>query len=316
METVIFGQKNVSSSPFFQLEEVRPGIYAAIASRGSGAMGNAGFVDLGDRLLVFDTFFSPQAARDLRKMAEDETGKPVSLVINSHCHVDHVLGNQAFEDAVIVATGRTRSLMEAQIPAFLEMAESNRNYPRLLEDKLKSETDPRKAEELKNDLGDVTHFVSQLDEIHFTPPHLTFEQRLTVTGKQRTAVLIDMGHGHTESDTILYLPDDGIVFTGDLLFHQTHPFLKYGDPDGWAKILDRILEMQAERFIPGHGPVASKEALKDNKWYLLELKTRVTQAKAAGKTLEEFLAEPIPSPYDTWIAPGTYEENVRKLYEL
>jgi len=93
--------EQLPTSSFFRLKPLAEGVYAAIVEDGTGALGNAGIVDLGDRTLVFDTFQTPEAAIDLKFAAESLTGKAVSIVINSHWHNDHVLGNQVFEQALI-----------------------------------------------------------------------------------------------------------------------------------------------------------------------------------------------------------------------
>src|SRR5260370_34145596 len=77
-------------SRHFQLERVANGVYAAIARADGGAVGNAGIVDLGETTLVFDTFQTPQAARDLLAAAERLLGRPVSFVANSHWHGGHM----------------------------------------------------------------------------------------------------------------------------------------------------------------------------------------------------------------------------------
>jgi glyoxylase-like metal-dependent hydrolase (beta-lactamase superfamily II) len=99
-------------SKHFTLEKIKEGIYAAIVTEYGGGIGNAGIIDLGDQTVIFDTFNTPQAARDLRKAAEDLIGNPVSYVVNSHWHGDHIRGNQSFEDCKIISTVHTRELME------------------------------------------------------------------------------------------------------------------------------------------------------------------------------------------------------------
>ena len=99
-------------SDHFMLETIAEGIYAAIHKDGAGAVGNAGIIDLGDRSLVFDTFLTPVAAEDLRRAAEELTGRNVTLVINSHYHNDHIWGNQVFEPTTeIIATQETNQLI-------------------------------------------------------------------------------------------------------------------------------------------------------------------------------------------------------------
>jgi cyclase len=95
----------------FRLEQVADDAWAAIASAGSG--GNAGFIRVGDLTIVFDTFASTEAADELRRSAE--VIAPVAYAINSHWHADHVSGNRSFDDVAIVATERTRELMEERV---------------------------------------------------------------------------------------------------------------------------------------------------------------------------------------------------------
>src|ERR1700710_1417790 len=98
----------------FRLEQVADDAWAAIALPGSGAVGNAGFIRVGESSIVFDTFASAAAAEELRSSAE--VIAPVAYAINSHWHADHVSGNTSFDDVAIVATERTRELMEERAP--------------------------------------------------------------------------------------------------------------------------------------------------------------------------------------------------------
>lgn len=99
-------------SRHFNLEKVSEGIYAAIAKDDGGAFGNAGFIDLGDKTIIFDTFNTQQAAEDLRNIAVNITNKPVSWVINSHFHSDHTRGNQVFKDCHIISSQTTQQQMK------------------------------------------------------------------------------------------------------------------------------------------------------------------------------------------------------------
>lgn len=104
------------SSKHLELEKLRDGIYAAIAKSGGGAVGNAGFIDLGGRTLVLDTFNTQQVAEDLRWVAEKVTGCSVTWVINSHWHGDHIRGNQVFKDCKILSNEKTYQKMKAVHP--------------------------------------------------------------------------------------------------------------------------------------------------------------------------------------------------------
>jgi cyclase len=101
-------------SPFFHIEPLAEGVYAAIAADEDRAPGNAGIVNLGGETLIFDTFLIPHEAQELRAAAEQLTHQPVGWVVNSHWHGDHVSGNRAFvPPATLIATSRTRQLMAA-----------------------------------------------------------------------------------------------------------------------------------------------------------------------------------------------------------
>ena len=98
------------TSTNFTIQNLAPGVWAAIQNDNYGkAICNAGIVDLGDKTLVFDPFMNPQAAKELKEAAEQLTGKPVSLVVNSHFHNDHIRGNQVFDQETnIISTVYTR----------------------------------------------------------------------------------------------------------------------------------------------------------------------------------------------------------------
>ena len=141
-------------SDHFTVEKLTNGVYTAIHKTGGYAICNAGIIDLGDETLIFDCFISPKAARDLKKAAEELTGKDVKYVVNSHFHNDHIRGNQVFSGAEIIATQKTKELIEVTEPEELEYEK------KVVDDRIKStqkeidgETDPRKLEEHKMWLG-------------------------------------------------------------------------------------------------------------------------------------------------------------------
>jgi glyoxylase-like metal-dependent hydrolase (beta-lactamase superfamily II) len=102
-------------SPHFKLERIGDGIYAAIHKPGGQAICNGGFVDLGDEVLVFDSFLSTAAARDLKQAIRVLIGKPVRWVVNGHSHNDHIRGNQVFTPvASIISSSEIRDYLVAQ----------------------------------------------------------------------------------------------------------------------------------------------------------------------------------------------------------
>lgn len=110
---------------------------------------------MGEGVLVFDTMFTPGAGRDLRRVAEGVTGKPVRWVVNSHRDYDHYLGNQAFADVVRIGTRATRQVMEQRTPALIELVRTQ--HASFLEEfrgRIAAETDPILREELTHEYGE------------------------------------------------------------------------------------------------------------------------------------------------------------------
>src|SRR6478672_10218109 len=126
-------KRTKSTAPVnFTIQQLAPGVWAAIQNDQFGrAICNAGIVDLGDKTVVFDPFMTPEAAKELRNVAVELTGRPVSFVINSHYHNDHIRGNQEFIPiATIISTAWTRDQIAKSEPE--EQEWEKRHAPALL----------------------------------------------------------------------------------------------------------------------------------------------------------------------------------------
>jgi cyclase len=214
-------------SKHFQLEQLSDGIYACIHAEGGWAISNAGIIDLGDRTIVFDTFMTPTAARDLREAAENISGRPIHAVINSHYHNDHIWGNQIFSpDVDIISSTRTRELIAKEGLVEVQGYHDNAQLTlQALDEQLKKETNELKRTQLKFLIDYFHAIIATLPELQIRLPNLTFTRDMTFEGSKRSAKLISFEGGHCGSDAILYLPEEGIVFMADLLFIGGHPYL-------------------------------------------------------------------------------------------
>lgn len=273
-------------------------------------------MDLGEHTLIFDTSLTPQAARDLRASAEDLTGRTPDYVVNSHYHKDHIRGNQVFTEAVVVSTLCTRELIATKGKAELEddgkYASERLAAMKALAQSGTSENQRMVALFLPYWQGILT----SLPEVLLCLPKLTFEDQLTFHGTARTAQLIAVGGGHTESDCVLFLPQEKVLFCGDLLFVRCHPYLEDSDPEAWLSILDRLDGLGAEVYVPGHGPVGEKKDLDEMRLYIHTLMQQVQEAAARGNTVEDIAKQPVPKPFSSWIlAQPFYEANLRFLYD-
>lgn len=306
-------------SKHFQIEPLTEGVYAALAKPGGLAISNAGIVDLGDRVLLFDTLGAPQAARDLIAAAEQLTGNPVRAAVNSHWHVDHVMGNQALPaEATLISTPRTRDLIAERIPPLIE--ERREQVPRLLRDletQLQNEKDPAKREEIGADIDFHRMAMIDLPTVAVRLPDQTFEQRMAFYGPARRVELISWGGGHTPSDAILYLPAEQIAFVSDLVFHNVHPWMGESDPDEWLRRYDQIeaLTPAVDVIVPGHGPVATPDVFTALRRYIPALRQVVADVIKQGGTVDDAASRPVPAAFSEWAGRERFAVNIRFLYQ-
>jgi glyoxylase-like metal-dependent hydrolase (beta-lactamase superfamily II) len=305
-------------SKHFRLEEVAEGVWAAIHKPGGAAIGNAGIVDLGDRTLVYDSLFTPQAGQDLRAAAEALTGRPVDAVINSHWHNDHIWGNQAFgAETDIISDEETRRLIistrgHGAYDQFMADAEANLESTRA---QFEAAQDEGQHRQLATWLDYHQAVVGIKPTLRIRPPNLTFIERLAFYGTERSAELITFAGGHTESDAVLFLPQERIALMSDLLFIEHQPYLGGGDPDRLLTILDEVAALNPQLLVPGHGPVGGPDALHDMKQYVHTLVELARQMVADGQPADEIDRMPVPAPYDEWIFSAFFPVNMLFLYQ-
>ncbi|HVO73174.1 MAG TPA: MBL fold metallo-hydrolase [Ignavibacteriaceae bacterium] len=304
-------------SKHFKIEKIKEGIFAAINKPGGFAISNSGIIDLGDVVLVFDTFISPEAAEDLKRAAEQLTLKPVKYVINSHYHNDHIRGNQVFENAVIIATSETRDLIQKNEPEELDYEKStvDQNINNCLK-KLEEEKDSANLEEDQMWLGYYKAIKGSFNNYKITLPNFTIDDSLYIHGTKRRAVIFTNGKGHTESDLVLWLPEDKVLFAGDLVFAQRHPWLGDGSITGWINYLNKLSELRADVIIPGHGPLTNNNGI-DSMIKYINLISNIVDDAIKLKTPEDKLKEiPIPSELKNWQFENFFIPNLINLYEL
>ena len=265
-----------------EISDTGGSVRAAIAKPDRGAVGNAAVVDLGGETLVVDTHYSPGAARELREVA----GGSPRWVLNTHWHGDHVLGNAEFADATIVSTTRTRELIAAL--GAERLAAQKDAWPEELPaevERLREAGDEDGAQVLEEESPELLALTHRL-------PDETFEEPRPFGSAQA----LTLGGGHTESDAVV-LADD-VLIAGDLVVVGMQPWAGHGDPVAWAEILDRLLELDWETCVPGHGPVCGRDALPPLRDYLL--------------ALEE--GGPLPERFRDWGQPEMWERNLEALH--
>ncbi len=300
------------SSSHFSLQEVGTGVYAAVATEGGFALSNAGIVDLGDATVIFDTFLHPRARQDLRRAAERLTGRPVAHVVNSHWHGDHIRGNQAFDQVPVVGTTRTRELVLTK--GREELLADRETMPELLRQPHAQEF-PLPESERKLYEGWLGGVVDALPGLRLREPNLTFDSALVLHGSRRSARILSFGGGHTLSDAFLYLPEDRILFAGDLLFSQFHPYPADGNPEALVEILERIRDLRIDATIPGHGPVGTIREIETMQRYVSSLLRKARELRSSGETKSAATQLTIPDEFGAWKFSRFFPETIGFLFD-
>ncbi|MDM5154466.1 MBL fold metallo-hydrolase [Bacillus sp. DX1.1] len=305
-------------SKHFRLNHVAEGVFAAISFPGTGSVGNAAIIDLGNSTLVVDTFTTIQAAEDLQAAAMHLTGNPVSYVINTHWHSDHTSGNQLFTPkAQIISTSITREIMDTFGKNRLAQQLSNPEpiYQAIneLEEKIQQETDEKLKKEMQWENASDREYMKILPNLVYTLPTITFDQQMSIHGSDRIVQLITYGGGHTQSDAFVYLPEEKIAVMGDLVLSKHHPVMINANPQEWLNILERVELLDVETIVPGHGEVCSMKELHEVKGYIKDIIALVAETVQSKKSIDDIL---VPKAYQGWYFTTYFKINLKKVYDL
>jgi cyclase len=214
-----------------------------------GLGGNVGVLRTDRGAVVIDTMtFRTQGTRIL-ELAERLGGGPVQAVVNTHYHLDHTHGNPAFPSGTtVVATDRTLAYLKAVDPDYWQ--------------------------------GDAAG----------TLPNQTFRNEHELRVGDKTVRLLHPGRGHTDGDLVALFVEDRVLHTGDLFSYGRYPNIDLeagGSVREWGTAIDRLLELDFDRVIPGHGPVTDREALRGFQRFMRQLAGVGEQAAREGWSLEE-----------------------------
>jgi cyclase len=239
-------------------ENVTPNVYTDITIRGC----NPSYVVTSDGVVVVDTAQLPTKAVAMR--AEAESHGPIRYVINTEHHVDHIFGNYFFNGAgtVIHHKGVADNFM---VPTPL--------------------LDPfdYAAEAIPMSDPDGAAIMPTRD-VYFQDPNrakITFTGDVVLNVGDHTFNLIHTP-GHTPGQIAVHVPEERVVFTGDTVFSEVQTWVMASDVDQWIEALNTISRLDVDRVVPGHGPVTDLKYLQTQKAVLLEWKSRVASAVAAG----------------------------------
>ncbi|MBW3568209.1 MAG: MBL fold metallo-hydrolase [Proteobacteria bacterium] len=290
------------ADPFHhELREIREDVYVAFRPdiNRVPVSGNITLIINRDDVVVIDSGVNPAAAENVIALLREKTSKPVTAVINTHWHDDHHLGNSAWKlhwpDAEIIAHQNTQKAIAGEPMAGLDTrAKGLEDYRKVLAERIEKgigadgETlSPPELERSRTILATIPLLIEQAGKTNLVVPGRTYSDTLELKRPGRRIQLHYLGRGNTDGDTVVHLPDDGIVITGDLVVMPL-PFGFYSYPADWITTLENLKSLQWTTLVPGHGEPQSDARYVDALIALLkEIRSQVAAGHAAGKSLEE-----------------------------
>lgn len=287
-----------------------------IASPDGNAVANAGFVVLDESVLVFDTHFTPEAGAELWKVIRSITSKPIRYVINSHGHSDHTHGNQAFAEAHLIGSANARrDVMQVDIPSRDRTLSIAENQLRMLRQESKKNIDASSAARLQEQIKTREEYMQAISKLKIIAPSVIVDDTLTIRDGQKEARILYLGVGHTDGDIVLLLPELKIAFVGDLFFNKAIPNAQDGSILEWMNTLKEVAGLNAEKFVPGHGPIGTKKDVENFLAYFEELKRIVQAALDRGDSLEQATQQiQVPDKYSSYQFQNLFPANIQKMY--
>ena len=281
-----------------RFDEVAPGVYFIVGTGTIFVQSNSMLVLTDEDALVVDSHVTPAAARALLSSIAEVTDKPVTHLVNTHYHFDHAHGNQVFpEDVTIVGHEFTREMLMSDVleqGTFLNFSNWIPDQIADLKQKAEAMEDgEEKDREMLEIAAQEAHYVA-LGETEPTPPNMTLKNRMTIhrtwEGQDRPIELLHLGRGHTGGDVVVLLPNERVVFTGDLVL-AGGAYIGDGYVDEWLQTLDRFEELEFDLILPGHGPafsdMAQVAALRD---FLSDFWNQAVNARDQGLSAEEAIS--------------------------
>lgn len=262
-------------------QEVAPGVYVIPDGR-VPLVPNVGIVVGEERALVVDTGMGLANGRRVLAKARALTDKPLVLTV-THFHPEHGYGAKAFADESvrIVYNRSQQEELDAKGQAYLEMFRT---------------------------FGDSV--AEQLEEVEFVGPDELYDDRLTLDLGRLHVELLHFGLAHTRGDQVVYVPEQRVLFAGDLLENRIFPIVPWFPPEDvdvsgsrWIEVLDRLEELAPTVVVPGHGELTGPELIGQVRSYLEDVRARVRAASGTVEEVKTTLEPRIREDYAGWDAP-------------
>jgi cyclase len=262
-----------------EVVEVADGVHAYVQLDGSWGLNNTGFLVGGSTVTAIDTCFTERRTRAFLEAVAHTTPHPVRTLVNTHHHGDHTHGNYLLPMATIVGHERCR-------------------------------------EEVLAGGHVATLLFEGVDWGHLevAPPTVTFDRALTLWVDDRRVELEFVGPAHTSNDVVAWLPDERVLFAGDLVFNGGTPFVVMGSLQGTLLALDRLKALEPDVIVPGHGPVCDASVLDRQIDYLRFVQSTAAAARQEGRSALEAAQRADLGPFTGWHDPERLAGNLHRAY--
>jgi cyclase len=290
-----------------KLQQVSDSCFAVLHDRNRLCDANSGLINRGGGVVIDTQADLAHARRAIELFGRVWTGMP-RRVVNTHEDGDHVWGNQLFEGAEIIA--------HRTVPGRRAQALGPRALQRLLHDADRVITrlwlravHPgalAAARQLRQDYD--------FDGITPVPPTTLFDEQLVLDLDGTEVHVVHVGPCHQAGDAFVHVPREGVLFAGDVVFRGTTPVGWSGTYARWLECLDRIIWLDPDVIVPGHGPVCGIEGAMEMRAYLEHVREEATRGFERGLTSLEAAKRMDLGPYGAWRAPARVYANVERAY--
>jgi cyclase len=281
-----------------ELSHIGPDIYACLQPDTGLGASNSGFVSRGGGLVV-DTLYDLVRTRQLVDLYATVASEPTKRLVNTHHNGDHCWGNQIFAELGTEIIGHRLCAewfrREATPELFVALCE---------------------ADEVPPPFEGLARALRAFDfhDIVLTPPTTLIDGDTDLDLDGLLVRLLYVGPAHTPGDVVVHLPDEGIVFTGDILFHRCTPIGWEGTFDNWIAALARLEALDPAIVVPGHGPLADTAGLRDLRDYLEYVRDEARQCFEAGLTTLEAANRIDLGAYGLWTEPERLAFQLDRAY--
>jgi cyclase len=314
----------VTKGKAFNFEKIADGVYYATANGTMITGSNDVVIVNDDDVMLVDAGVTPAVARALVQDVKLLTDKPVRWVVNTHFHYDHTDGNSVFgpEVQIIGHEYVRQAILNLDVLHREPFKTAQANLPEQIESlkkQLSAERDPQQHAPLQQQLAATEAEQKQFAEIKPTPPTMTYTSKLTLVRGRREIQLLFLGRGHTPGDTVVFLPKERIVCTGDLMESRL-AYMGDGIFDEWVTTLDALKKLDFDTVLPGHGvPFHEKALITAYQGYLRDLMAQVAKLRAQGLTADQ-AAQKVDltshkADFPQITGPGADLRGVRRMYQ-